>query len=103
MYMRSTKSAAAHLAAMCWSMERGPSKHVPTVLKRWLDGPQHYTRLTPPAPLCRGDLTVRHVLGVDDPAEYATRALEWAGSAWQAWSEHHDQARRWVSEALSGR
>jgi hypothetical protein len=41
------------------------------------------------------------VLGVEDPDEYATRAEEWATSAWQAWREHWDQARAWVAEALA--
>jgi Family of unknown function (DUF5946) len=33
-YMKSSKSAAAHLAAMCWSMERSRSENLPGVLKR---------------------------------------------------------------------
>ena len=51
----------------------------------------------------RGALTVRHVLGVEDPDEYAKRAEEWARSAWEAWGEHHDRARAWVAQALAER
>lgn len=100
-YMKSSKSAAAHLAAMCWSMERGRSMNLPGALKRWLDGPRAYPRVAPPPPRRRGELTVRHVLGVEDPDEYAVRAEEWARSAWEAWGEHHDRARAWVAQALA--
>lgn len=102
-YMRSSKSAAAHLAAMCWSMEHGRSANLPGALKRWVDGPRSYARVVPPPPQQRGALTLRHVLGVDDPDEYAMRAKEWARSAWEAWGEHHDRARAWVAQALAGR
>ncbi|HEX2247938.1 MAG TPA: DUF5946 family protein, partial [Arthrobacter sp.] len=37
-YMGSSKSAAAHLAAMCWSMEYGRTTNLPGALKRWVDG-----------------------------------------------------------------
>ena len=86
-----------------WPMEYGRSANLPNVLKRWLDGPRTYARVPPPPPLHRGALTVRHVLGVEDPAEYAKRAEEWARSAWEAWSEGHDQARAWLAEALEER
>ena len=102
-YMKSSKSAAAHLAAMCWSMEYGRSENLPSALKRWLDGSRTYARVPPPPSLRRGGLTVVHVLGVEDPDEYAARAYEWARSAWEAWGEHHDQARVWVAEALAER
>jgi len=52
---------------MCWSMEYGTSANLPGVLKRWLDGPRTYLRVPPPPPLRRGTLTVRRVLGIDDP------------------------------------
>lgn len=100
-YMKSSKSAAAHLAAMCWSMEYDRSEHLARALKRWVDGPRAYPRVTPPPPLRRGALTVRHVLGVEGPDEYADRAEQWARSAWEAWGEHQDQARKWVEEALA--
>ncbi len=60
-------------------------------------------RVPPPPALHRVTLTVRHVLGVDDPDAYAMRAEEWASSAWKAWREHWDQAHAWVTEALAER
>jgi hypothetical protein len=102
-YMKSSKSAAAHLAGMCWSLEHGRATHLPDVLKRWVDGARTYPRVDPPPPRHRGALTVRHVLGIEDPVLYEQRALEWARSAWQAWAPHHGQARAWVADALAER
>jgi hypothetical protein len=99
-FMKSSKSAAAHLAAMCWTMERGRSLHLPEPLKRWVDGPRRYARVTAPPPGCRGGLTVASVADAADPADYEARVLAWAASAWQAWAPHWDQARAWVEEAL---
>src|SRR5215216_7826173 len=36
-FMKSSKSAAAHLTGMCWSMEYGYSVHLPRPLKNWVD------------------------------------------------------------------
>ena len=99
-FMKSSKSAAAHLAGMCWSMERGRSLHLPAPLKRWVDGPRSFVRVAPPSPLDRGRVTLLSLVGALDADDYERRALEWARSAWEAWSAHWDQARAWVQEAL---
>jgi len=100
-YMVSSKSAAAHLAAMCWTMEIEKSLHMPAQLKLWVDGPRRYVRILPP-PLCNlGDLTIIDVFGTKNPEEYETKVWQWAKSAWDAWSDHWDQARVWVQEAIS--
>ena len=49
-YMRSTKSAAAHLAGMCWSLEHGGGASVSRALSGWLDGPIELPRVEPPPP-----------------------------------------------------
>ena len=100
-YMKSSKSAAAHLSGMCWSLERGRTLHLPPPLKRWVDGPRRYVRVPPPPPGDRGRLTVMSLVGAADAADYERRALEWARSAWQAWSAHWPQARAWVEDALA--
>ena len=99
-FMKSSKSAAAHLAGMCWSMERGRSLHLPKPLKRWVDGPKRYARVAAPPPGLRGPITVESVVDAADVADYERRVMEWARSAWDAWSTHWDQARVWVEEAL---
>ncbi|MBM4068192.1 MAG: hypothetical protein FJ271_04525 [Planctomycetes bacterium] len=99
-FMESSKSAAAHLAGMCWSMERGRSIHLPAPLKCWVDGPRKYACVTPPPPRARGTITVVDVVGAEDAAEHERRVEAWAQSAWAAWSDHWAQARAWVKEAL---
>ncbi len=100
-FMKSSKSAAAHLAWMCWSMERGRATHMPRPLKAWVDGPRTYTRVPPPPAGARGEMTVASIVDAVDAAGYELRAAEWARSAWAAWSPHWDQARAWVQEALA--
>lgn len=98
-FMISTKSAAAHLAAMCWTMERGLSRHLPEELKVFVDGPKTFARLPPPPPLERGSITQADLACVTTLREYETRSWEWARAAWGAWSAHHAQARAWVRAA----
>src|SRR5262245_50310661 len=71
-YMKSTKSAAAHLAAMCWSLEYDRAENLHPALKLLLDGPRTFVRVPPPPPLRRGTLTIRHMLDVEDPDVYAS-------------------------------
>ena len=100
-YMVSSKSAATHLTAMCWSFEHGYSLHVPAPIKAWVDGPRAFPRVAAPPPGERGTLTLLHCVEAQDPVDYHRRAREWADSAWQAWSEHWPRARAWVQEALA--
>ena len=100
-YMKSTKSAAAHLTGMCWSMEHGYSQHLPRTIKKWVDGARTCTRISPPLPLSRGEITLNHVIDISDPEQYFTAVTEWARSAWNAWRIHWPQARKWIEEAIS--
>jgi len=99
-YMKSSKSAAAHLAAMCWSLEYARVEKLHPALKRLVEGPRAFERVNHPPPMKRGPLTVRHVLDASDLADLARRAEEWARSAWAAWHQQQDRARMWVKEAL---
>lgn len=98
-YMVSSKSAATHLAGMCWSLEIGESIHLPPALKRFVDGPRTFTRVDVPPPQQRGTLNVTHMIGVTDPDRYLAAAREWAHSTWLAWAAASKQARAWVEEA----
>jgi hypothetical protein len=100
-YVKSSKSAAAHLAGMCWSLERGLSRYMPVVLSRWLNGARTCTPVTPPAPRQRGELNLGCLSGTTNPDDYLAAAFEWARSAWNAWWAHWPQARRWVEEAIA--
>lgn len=97
-YMRSGKSFAAHLTGMCAALEYEDSFAVNQAVQKWLNGARTIDK---PAPLPehRGDLTILYIHGAADPAEHHKRVREWAHSVWRAWSEYHDLARRWISEA----
>lgn len=99
-FMKSTKSAATHLTAMCWSLERGTTLHLPDALKCWVDGARTFERIQSPDPGRRGHLTVLHAVAATTPQDYEIRVNAWARSAWEAWAMHWDQARRWIGQAL---
>ena len=100
-YMISTKSAAAHLAGICWSLEVGESLHLPAPLKRFVDGPRTFDRVAAPPPLHRGRINLTYLLPIRDSEEYLEAAREWARSVWAAWAVGQEQAREWVAEARS--
>lgn len=98
-YMISSKSAAAHLAAMCWSMEQGLTRNLHPRLKAFVDGPRKFARVEPPKPLHRGGFRISDMVLADTLDEYEAHAWTWARSAWGAWKDHWGLARQWVSEA----
>jgi len=100
-YMKSSKSAAAHLAGMCWSLEYGGGASVSRSLSRWLDGPADLPRVAPPPPHARGSLTVRDVHDLGGAPDHVSRVKEWAQDVWSDWAVGHEQARDWVT-AVSG-
>jgi hypothetical protein len=99
-YMKSAKSAVAHLTGMCWAMEGDDDPSVSIALSRFLDGNPEFTRPEPPpAPGMRGEMTVLDVHSATDSPAHVERVRAWAAQAWESWSYHHEQARRWVAEA----
>lgn len=104
-YMKSVKSAAAHLTGIVHAFDYDGSPRVGRALGRWLNGNVEAARPEPPPARERGELTLADVLGAEppvDPEAHAERVRRWALSAWEAWSIHHAVARRWVEEALAG-
>ncbi len=100
-YMKSAKSAAAHLTGMCWAMEHLDSPAVSRAMSRWLNGSPSLPEIDRPPPGRRGQLTIRHVHGASVSAEHLERVQEWAESTWAAWEGQHAQARAWVEEVMS--
>jgi hypothetical protein len=99
-YMKSAKSAIAHLTGMCWAMESEDDPSVSLALSRFLDGNPEFTRPEPmPAPLKRGPISIRYIHSAPDSREHVRRVKEWARETWGAWTDHHEQARKWVAEA----
>lgn len=103
-YMKSAKSAAAHLTGMCWAMEGTDDPSVSVALSRFLDGSPEVTRPEPvPPPGERGSLTIVDLHSAPDSVEHLHRVREWARTAWDAWGEHHAQARIWVEAVKAKR
>ena len=99
-YMKSAKSAVAHLTGMCWAMEGDDDPSVSLALSRYLDGTPRLSRPEPvPRPGDRGDLTIVDVHLAPSSAEHLRRVREWARLTWDAWSHHHERARSWVRDA----
>lgn len=99
-YMRSGKSFAAHLTGLCTALEGEEALALNQTVQKWLstnpqiDKPAHI-------PERRGDLTVTYIRSAVDADEHIKRVREWARDVWGAWAEHHDLARRLISEATS--
>jgi len=94
-YVRSAKSFAAHLCGLCVALERDNDLALLDGLQRWLSTNPPLVR--PGLPVDRGELTIAHVSGIDDPVAYGVAVEEWARSAWQAYAAHHALARQWLA------
>ena len=49
-----------------------------------------------------GPLTVTHMLGAADLAEYQQRAREWATAVWDSWSTQHELIRAALLDVING-
>jgi hypothetical protein len=97
-YMRSAKSFAAHLTGMCAAFEYESPSVINQVVQKWLST---NPKIEKPVqlPQRRGDIGISHVRDAGDADEHVKRVREWARDVWEAWVEHHDLARRLISEA----
>lgn len=90
---RDRQSVFVHLIGLCAVLEHGlPNAHATKLFGRVIrrrkgDFPVLGRSQEP------GPLTVLHMLGAADLADYERRALEWATSVWTSWSAHHDLIR----------
>jgi hypothetical protein len=98
-YMKSAKSAVAHLLGMCWAMEATDGPHVARAMSRFLDGVKQLERPDPPPPLSRGPRHITYVHSAPDSMAHIERVREWARGVWEAWNVHHGKAREWMHEA----
>ena len=98
---RSIQSVALHLMSLCAILEKGRDHQTATELLQRGSGRKELFRwLEPPA--SRGRITVLDVHQAGDAEEHAAAVREWAGSAWSAWSGHHEVIRGWLSR-IEGR
>jgi hypothetical protein len=96
-YVRSAKSLAAHLCGLCVALERGNDPALLPTLQRWLSTNPAIAR--PELPAMRGELTIAHVSGIDDPIAYRVAVEEWGRSAWNAYGELQHLSRQWLAMA----
>ena len=99
-YVASFKSFAAHLAHLCWSLEHGGSRTVPSeAIRAWVE--RNPTRTRPPLPPRRGVVTIADVAAAANAAAHRMAVDLWAKSVWDAYTALQPLAREWVGEALT--
>ncbi len=92
---RAVQSVAVHLISLYFVLERGLTPTAATDKMRIaLADKSRFVWLKPPSSL--GDITVVDVVNVTDPIEHEALIKRWARSAWEAWSAHHEQIRKWA-------
>lgn len=95
------KNNAADLLRLHWIFAHDAHAHAGTVPRWWQHYLAHYDvpRLEPP--VARGDVTVVDVAAAATPDEYTVLLRAWAEAVYQAWSLHHDWARRELARVLT--
>jgi len=95
------QSVGVHLARLCLFLEHGlsPEEANSAMLRVGMTKASMF-KLARPQSL--GAITVADVLAAQNPEQHSRIVSQWAASAWEAWSEHHDTVRRWASAAYSG-
>jgi hypothetical protein len=98
-YITSFKSLAAHLAHLCWSLEHGGSRAVPSEpIRAWMERNPALER--PPLPEKRGVVTIADVAAAANAAAHRMAVDLWAKSVWDAYAALQPLARTWVLAAL---
>jgi hypothetical protein len=99
-YIASFKSLAAHLAHLCWSLEHGGSRAVPSeAIRAWVE--RNPDRDKPTLPARRGVVTIADVAAAAHAPAHRMAVDLWAKSVWDAYGALQPLAREWVSAALS--
>jgi hypothetical protein len=98
-YCVSFNSLAAHLGHLCWTVEHGGTRAVPSeAIRKWVERHPHLEK--PPLPAFRGTVTIDLVRRAGTPADHHRAVETWARSAWDAYADLHGLAREWVTAAL---
>jgi hypothetical protein len=98
-YCVSFKSLSAHLAHLCWTLEFGGTRAVPSeAIRLWVE--RHPDLEKPSIPLFRGAVTIDAVHRAKLPSDHHAAVQEWARATWDAYAELHAKAREWVAAAL---
>jgi Family of unknown function (DUF5946) len=100
-FCASAKSFAAHLTGLCAAVEHKSHPSVLKAVNRWLSSGPGITK--PQLPAFRGALTIAEVQAEQDLFPIAQAVDRWARTTWQAYAEHHGQARAWIEQAFSAK
>jgi Family of unknown function (DUF5946) len=95
-YIRSGRSCAAHLTAVCIALEHGGDASLLRAVQQWLSRTRELPKSAVPA--LRGDVTIDDVIAAA-PEDRHPVVLRWAASVWSAWSAQQALARGWIAEA----
>lgn len=88
------QSVAVHQIGLYLSLEKGMgAQDVTRAISHATKFSDRFVWLDPP--LSMGLLTVAQVANTSSLEEYDRLGRDWATSAWQAWSAHHAQIRKW--------
>ncbi len=94
---RAVQSVAVHLISLYFVLERGLTPTEATdKMRHALTDKSRFVWLQPPQSM--GAITVVDVVNISDPADHEAIVKRWARSAWEAWSAHHDQIRKWAGQ-----
>ena len=97
---RDRQSVFVHLAGLYVVVEQHlPPAHATNVLRRVLEGRDDFPALARDSE--PGGLTIAHLVGARDLAEYENRVLVWGHEVWQAWAQHHALIREAVASVVS--
>ena len=95
---QSIQSVGVHLVRLCLFLEHGLTADKANEAMLEAGRNKHsFTWLEPPDD--RDSITVADVSRADSVEEHKALVREWAQSAWEAWSMHHDIIRAWLPEA----
>jgi hypothetical protein len=93
---RAVQSVAVHLISLCFVLERGLTPTDATdKMRQALLEKSRFVWLQPPPSM--GEITVADVVSIKDAQAHAAIVNRWARSAWEAWSAHHAQIRKWAT------
>lgn len=98
---RDRQSVFVHLVGLCAVLEGGLAhSHATQVLRRVVQRQDDF----PTVKRTRrpGQLSVLHMLGAADAADYERRAGEWATAVWDSWSTQHELIGATLHAVLGG-
>lgn len=96
---RAIQSVGAHLVRLCAFFEHdSPAGSAVELLRRAVDQDPGWRWLEPTPPV--GTITVADVMAADSQRGRAETVEQWAVDTWNAYRDHHDEVRQWLSTVL---